>query len=1138
MSDRRNIRKGATKRPATRKPAKVLPGLPQPAAPLPLASTMAAPIDLCRPERIEAKIGECIADIFRRQSFFLPVIALLNGEVVPGDFWDLPLAAGDALLFLALPAGGDGGKDVFRFVLQLAVTVVAAWALGPAGLGLSGVALQAGVAVATLAGGYLVNALLPPTAASAQSYNSGAGASPTYSLTPQGNQARLGAPIPKQYGRHLYVPDLAAQPWTEYVGNDLFLHQLLDGGVGLSQIHKIRIAGTECWNEDDGYTDAFSDIEIEIVPPGSPVTLFPTGVETSALVTGQTLLGANEEGATTIGPFETCAPGDRVTKVAFDFVAPGGAGHLTDEGAIAPRTIVVKQEVQEIDDDGEPLGDWSTLDETEYQFATRTAQRMSPTYPVEAGRYRVRVTRTNDAATETRDWDAIQWEGLRGFLPADNVFPSQVVAVRMRASNQLSSQASRLFDFIQTAMLPSWDGEGFSAPVATRSIFDAAMDVLLNTEYGGGHPLDRIDVETLASMHATWEARGDTFDGVFDQGQSVWDVLSDILRVGRARPIEIGDTISFVRDEKQTVPKMILTPRQIAENSFRIDDVFDDPNAPDCVLGEYVDERTWDVGATVLAALPGSAAVNPVRKSIKGITDRHRAWQFFMYDTAAAYYRREIVTAGVEFDGRLLSALDLVPVAHPLCDWGRAADVTDYDAGARKLTLSQKALLDPQALNFVRLRKRDGKPWGPVKVSKGASAFTVIMDAGELATVVATQGDPADFIVTQDDADLDIEPTTAVLGHGDMYERDCKLMGIQKSGETLTLSLVVDDDRVYEAGETGEPPAEAAPPRLPATPVGPEIAKIDFVTRGTRFNPILDISIPPVPGATNIIWQFSYDHVHYDPMTPGDGLTLSRSFAPSPTTLWIRVTAVGSVRGPYKEVFLDLTAADAPPGGITGIEVEPLAQGAFIRFTLPSENDAPEDGIKGVLVSYADTSDFDPETEGTLIDYSTQVTTVFVPLETSPTYVRIAAYNAFGTVGLNWSNSLTVNSRALSHADVDAEILQALHNAESIEGSWTIRKDVNGKVAGIALVGGDGTPLALAVIADKFLFSTPEGDVPIVEITEDGARFTELFAQRVLTDHLSAEFAEIPEIRGGRLRSLGNDKVDFNLNDGYLQMDF
>ena len=207
----------------------------------------------------------------------LPVVAFLNGRPLPRAAWRRRIADGDHLAFVALPldGGGQGGSDPIRTILSLALVVVA----GPLGTLVGGaLGIKAGIAQAAIlfGGNALLNALLPPP-----TIDRGPAADPVFALTPQGNAARLEQPIPVHYGRLRVQPDFAAAPWAETAGNEQFLYCLYCLGAGDFEIEDIRIGDVTVAN--------FGEVDVEIVPPGGQVTLFPTAVETSALVAGQEL---------------------------------------------------------------------------------------------------------------------------------------------------------------------------------------------------------------------------------------------------------------------------------------------------------------------------------------------------------------------------------------------------------------------------------------------------------------------------------------------------------------------------------------------------------------------------------------------------------------------------------------------------------------------------------------------------------------------------------------------------------------------------------------------------------------------------------------------------------------------------------
>ena len=86
--------------------------------------------------------------------------------------------------------------------------------------------------------------------------------SPTYALSAQGNQARLGQPIPVLYGRHLIYPDIATQPYQEYLNNEQYLYQLHVIGQGEYDLEQLRIEDTPITSfEEVSYSPFIGQIE-------------------------------------------------------------------------------------------------------------------------------------------------------------------------------------------------------------------------------------------------------------------------------------------------------------------------------------------------------------------------------------------------------------------------------------------------------------------------------------------------------------------------------------------------------------------------------------------------------------------------------------------------------------------------------------------------------------------------------------------------------------------------------------------------------------------------------------------------------------------------------------------------------------
>lgn len=167
--------------------------------------------------------------------FQTPMICMFQGKPLLRAQWAVTVIEVE-VVFISLPLGGGGGGGgknplaLIGMVVVMAVAVVMSWnPMGWTAWGLTaaqfGSLMAAGVMIS---GSLLVNALfptkMPKIDANMRDLES---ASPTYSLSASQNQARLYQMIPEVFGTMDVVPDLGAQPWVEFSGNEQYLHMLL-----------------------------------------------------------------------------------------------------------------------------------------------------------------------------------------------------------------------------------------------------------------------------------------------------------------------------------------------------------------------------------------------------------------------------------------------------------------------------------------------------------------------------------------------------------------------------------------------------------------------------------------------------------------------------------------------------------------------------------------------------------------------------------------------------------------------------------------------------------------------------------------------------------------------------------------------
>lgn len=151
---------------------------------------------------------------------------------------------------------------------------------------------------------------------------------------------------------------------------------------------------------------------------------------------------------------------------------PRGIYYANDSGGLNNRTITWQFEARQIDDDGTAIDAWQTLGSETLTAATNTPQRMTFDYAVATGRYEVRALRTDAKDTSARARHELRWGGLKAVLDQTPDFGDvTLIAMKMRATDNLSQRSSRMVNCLVTRKLPVWDEAiGWSAPQTTRSI--------------------------------------------------------------------------------------------------------------------------------------------------------------------------------------------------------------------------------------------------------------------------------------------------------------------------------------------------------------------------------------------------------------------------------------------------------------------------------------------------------------------------------------------------------------------------------------------------------------------------------------------------------------------------------------------
>lgn len=644
-------------------------------------------------------------------------VVRVNGQFLLQKDWWRPVLPGDVIEWFVVYQGGGGGAGS-RTILSLIAAVVISSIPGLQGVG--GALIKAGL---TIASQVLINALVPLNRAPSADASQG-NASSTYNVALSGNQARLNQPIPVIYGRHLLFPDFAAQPYVEYINNDQFYYAVFSIGQGQYVFERKLI--------DDTDLDHFSDITIEELEPGELPTIALANVVTAVEVSGQEL-NTNIY----VGGFAATNAELEAAEIGIDIVLPRGLGVSDSSGSISNYTVEWDIEYREIDDFGVATTLWVVLASESHTANTTTPQRLSYRYTLPApARVEIRLVRTDIKNESNFVLNELTWAGMRAYLTVAAPLSSTVthLAVRIRASDQLSSLSQRKIAVVVRRLLRTWSltggspsGAGWTAPVETRNPAWALADLWSNAVYGDGLSDERIDTTTLLELATEWDERQDRFDYVFDSRVTSWEAAKLIAQAGRAVPVRRNGVNTVMRDGLQDLPITAFTSRDMAPGSFSMNYLLVNENTSDAVYLEYFSNRTWDWKEIKVNAPTVVTPSNPVRVRVSGITGSFHARREATYMAAVNFYRRRYVKWTTEMQGVLPAYGSLVVLSPSLNGWGESGDVVDWDAGTGLMTLTEPVTFVEAASHFISLTRDDGTVTDAIPVTPGPTANQVIL---------------------------------------------------------------------------------------------------------------------------------------------------------------------------------------------------------------------------------------------------------------------------------------------------------------------------------------------------------------------------------------------------------------------------
>lgn len=377
-----------------------------------------------------------------------------------------------------------------------------------------------------------------------------------------------------------------------------------------------------------------------------------------------------------------------------------------------------------------------------------------------------------------------------------------LLAVKMRASNSLSLQASRKLNVIATRKLPTWSRNpttqaiSWGAKTATRSISDAIIYAAKQV----GMSDAQIDYEGISNISNSRETLGEHFDGRFDNFVSFWEAITKMSAVIRAKPFLQAGILRIIRDSAVSIPTALFSQRNIVKNSLSINYLLPTEDSAKKVAVKYFDNVNWQP-STVNAYLgPTDPKSTPAVIDMFGITDRTHAYNEGLYHVATNLYRRKLIKFQTEMDGFIPTFGDLIVIQHDLPAWGQSGVVVGWDSATKTLTLSEAPEWFIGQTHYIALRSVTGSLQGDdayIVTAHPTDPYKVII-GGSKSLGAAYSSTP--YI------GLDKEKTHYAFGPGEAWRQPAKVLTVRPQSFTIVeIECVAEDPAVHTVQALANP---------------------------------------------------------------------------------------------------------------------------------------------------------------------------------------------------------------------------------------------------------------------------------------------------------------------------------------------
>lgn len=292
----------------------------------------------------------------------------------------------------------------------------------------------------------------------------------------------------------------------------------------------------------------------------------------------------------------------------------------------------------------------------------RTFEIMFP----EKGKYDIRVRRMTADSTDARRNDRSFWVAIRSISndnPINTPYPVNLLAVKMKASGQLSGAIDTLSVYYETDVL-DWDKVSGEWVKRYTSNPASLFRHILQDKVGMARPQsDNImDFDSIVDAHEFWEEKGWGFNLVCDSDRSVFERLQDFCAAGLASPTMIDGKWGIIVDK----PRDYIACAFTESNSWNWTFSKTQALMPNEIHCNFISEDNWE---QTMRIVPTD---EPMRdnylfetQDFTGVTNAEQIFQLARFHYADAKVRKRFISLRAYDEALLCTRGDLVACSCP-----------------------------------------------------------------------------------------------------------------------------------------------------------------------------------------------------------------------------------------------------------------------------------------------------------------------------------------------------------------------------------------------------------------------------------------------------------------------------------------